>query len=140
MEYCIGEHIESEIALKPEPAPGLRLTSPSSISNRRSRSSRNSAPVRPAHPAEHIESEIALKPEPAADTHDQAHGAYRIGDRAQAGTFQALIATASRSISNRRSRSSRNYNASGELVQLEHIESEIALKPEHHGGVCRDGG
>ena len=147
------EHIESEIALKPEP-PWLNTCSALrayrigdraqagtirfslrnrgvSISNRRSRSSRNEKRVYLLSHTEHIESEIALKPERNEFLHLCAHRAYRIGDRAQAGTQTAPAGFTLSSISNRRSRSSRNRARGWPERAPEHIESEIALKPEH---------
>ena len=148
----LDEHIESEIALKPE-----RMSLPSassarayrigdraqagtkrrvmrflvgSISNRRSRSSRNRKPRAPMSRLEHIESEIALKPEHTFRRCAHARRAYRIGDRAQAGTQQSRRTPVLRSISNRRSRSSRNVCVAMRSEGIEHIESEIALKPE----------
>ena len=146
------EHIESEIALKPEHdgrrIPGKYrayrigdraqagtmsrsiLSALLSISNRRSRSSRNEPEVTDAAESEHIESEIALKPEQRGLRADAGHGAYRIGDRAQAGTKLLQLLKLEMSISNRRSRSSRNVIRAIASSGHEHIESEIALKPE----------
>ena len=146
------EHIESEIALKPEreSLPRARwrrayrigdraqagtprmscIASWWSISNRRSRSSRNGRISYSPAGYEHIESEIALKPEPGDGRVDRQARAYRIGDRAQAGTVALSSPPASWSISNRRSRSSRNEVDEPCAVRGEHIESEIALKPE----------
>ena len=131
----------------------VRVFPSGSISNRRSRSSRNGSAPYPLVAAEHIESEIALKPERNSLGGLQFFGAYRIGDRAQAGTCVWPCGLRELSISNRRSRSSRNqcehtvclvwsisnrrsrssrngfYAVGVELA--EHIESEIALKPEH---------
>ena len=81
-------------------------------------------------PIEHIESEIALKPEPKPRPRVLRFRAYRIGDRAQAGTGRADGRNGLRSISNRRSRSSRNMAIAKSTGCAEHIESEIALKPE----------
>ena len=149
---CAREHIESEIALKPEllvprVAPELgayrigdraqagtgRRAAPGphrSISNRRSRSSRNRVNARTGACSEHIESEIALKPERAVRGLEGRNGAYRIGDRAQAGTPPLAVVPTGMSISNRRSRSSRNASNVDPALATEHIESEIALKPE----------
>ena len=155
----LDEHIESEIALKPERnshgsaarsgayrigdraqagtnVSAIRVIC-ESISNRRSRSSRNEAPRDAIPRREHIESEIALKPEQETESADESAGAYRIGDRAQAGTTRPICSAATLSISNRRSRSSRNYLEGAGCVSTEHIESEIALKPELHTGVTR---
>ena len=80
--------------------------------------------------SEHIESEIALKPEHVCGERDDRKRAYRIGDRAQAGTHGFIMELPPESISNRRSRSSRNYSRPTPAAASEHIESEIALKPE----------
>ena len=102
-----------------------------SISNRRSRSSRNAHSAANVARIEHIESEIALKPEPYRRPCGDRLGAYRIGDRAQAGTNVSVCLRIDSSISNRRSRSSRNLVGQLDDRHMEHIESEIALKPEH---------
>ena len=106
------------------------IISAQSISNRRSRSSRNEQGRWEHMGHEHIESEIALKPELRLDKLAHRLGAYRIGDRAQAGTDWRRLPEPRQSISNRRSRSSRNTRVSFSPSAPEHIESEIALKPE----------
>ena len=105
-----AEHIESEIALKPE----------------QDGSKHN-------YNLEHIESEIALKPELRMCANVREKRAYRIGDRAQAGTRSDTVPPPCGSISNRRSRSSRNTGQLDPTAPDEHIESEIALKPERGG-------
>ena len=153
------EHIESEIALKPElccprctdAAGAYRIGDRaqagtgalgdsvlvSSISNRRSRSSRNVTVTEVLRDPEHIESEIALKPERMSLPSASSARAYRIGDRAQAGTKRRVMRFLVGSISNRRSRSSRNRKPRAPMSRLEHIESEIALKPEPPGRSAR---
>ncbi len=79
---------------------------------------------------EHIESEIAIKPERISDSRTPYAGAYRIGDCDQAGTRPHSRARPPRSISNRRLRSSRNSIGQYPVRLFEHIESEIAIKPE----------
>ena len=108
----------------------VRVFPSGSISNRRSRSSRNGSAPYPLVAAEHIESEIALKPELMDGYLQEKVRAYRIGDRAQAGTHFSQVRARAESISNRRSRSSRNATVSADSSSSEHIESEIALKPE----------
>ena len=146
------EHIESETALKPEHdcdfntarvrayRIGDRAQAGTvclrarcrkvSISNRRPRSSRNSSSGDMRGVLEHIESETALKPEQLSIKLILLLRAYRIGDRAQAGTTTISTNSCTASISNRRPRSSRNRIACDAPWTLEHIESETALKPE----------
>ena len=122
--YRIGDRAQAGTVAPDHRPRGL------SISNRRSRSSRNAAVVAVLVAIEHIESEIALKPEQRGLRADAGHGAYRIGDRAQAGTKLLQLLKLEMSISNRRSRSSRNVIRAIASSGHEHIESEIALKPE----------
>ena len=154
-----AECIESEIALKPErprslPARRVRVyrigdraqagtavlhhqLRDVSVSNRRSRSSRNTIVSFTAHTEECIESEIALKPELRSSVGVNGLGVYRIGDRAQAGTAAETTLRGRRSVSNRRSRSSRNTITYTYGKDYECIESEIALKPEHASRAAR---
>ncbi len=101
-----------------------------SVSNRRSRSSRNLVETQRRLIRECIESEIALKPEPTPAKLNLGRRVYRIGDRAQAGTVWPRSSVAGWSVSNRRSRSSRNRLEGRQHAEFECIESEIALKPE----------
>ena len=126
--YRIGDRAQ---AGTPARVIGLRCAS---ISNRRPRSSRNTRRAAPQRRLEHIESETALKPEHLVGHLHQSVRAYRIGDRAQAGTFGRPSPPERSSISNRRPRSSRNRPSRAAASTAEHIESETALKPELTAG------